>query len=54
MKLVYLVTHFVTLSESPRATSKAPGQRISNFYAGHFRDPDGNKLNAFCFNDLTI
>jgi predicted lactoylglutathione lyase len=26
-----------------------PGQRISNFYAGYFRDPDGNKLNAFCF-----
>ena len=26
----------------------APGQRISNFYAGYFRDPDGNKLNAFC------
>ena len=32
----------------------APGQRISNFYAGYFRDPDGNKLNAFCFNDVTV
>lgn len=26
----------------------APGQRMENFYAGYFRDPDGNKLNAFC------
>ena len=25
----------------------APGQRSDNFYAGYFRDPDGNKLNAF-------
>ena len=25
----------------------APGQRFENFYAGYFRDPDGNKLNAF-------
>jgi len=24
-----------------------PGQRLDNFYAGYFRDPDGNKLNAF-------
>jgi predicted lactoylglutathione lyase len=32
----------------------APGQRISNFYAGYFRDPDGNKLNAFCFNAVTV
>lgn len=31
-----------------------PGQRISNFYAGYFRDRDGNKLNAFCFNDVTV
>jgi predicted lactoylglutathione lyase len=31
-----------------------PGQRISNFYAGYFRDLDGNKLNAFCFNDVTV
>lgn len=27
----------------------APGQRTDNFYAGYFRDLDGNKLNAFCF-----
>lgn len=25
----------------------APGQRGEGFYAGYFRDPDGNKLNAF-------
>ena len=28
----------------------APGSRTENFYAGYFRDLDGNKLNAFCFN----
>jgi catechol 2,3-dioxygenase-like lactoylglutathione lyase family enzyme len=27
----------------------APGARFGNFYAGYFRDLDGNKLNAFCF-----
>lgn len=27
----------------------APGVRSDNFYAGYFRDLDGNKLNAFCF-----
>lgn len=26
-----------------------PGQRSDNFYAGYFRDLDGNKLNAFYF-----
>lgn len=26
-----------------------PGQRIEGFYAGYFRDLDGNKLNAFVF-----
>mgnify|MGYP001190369316 CR=1 FL=1 len=26
----------------------APGDRGNGFYAGYFRDPDGNKLNAFC------
>ena len=26
----------------------APGPRGENFYAGYFRDLDGNKLNAFC------
>ena len=25
-----------------------PGFRFGNFYAAYFRDPDGNKLNAFC------
>jgi len=25
-----------------------PGPRGNNFYAGYFRDLDGNKLNAFC------
>ena len=25
----------------------APGPRGEGFYAGYFRDPDGNKLNAF-------
>ncbi len=31
------------------ATSEgAPGSRISGFYAGYFRDLDGNKLNFFC------
>jgi catechol 2,3-dioxygenase-like lactoylglutathione lyase family enzyme len=26
----------------------APGARSDNFYAGYFRDLDGNKLNFFC------
>jgi predicted lactoylglutathione lyase len=26
----------------------APGPRGDGFYAGYFRDLDGNKLNAFC------
>lgn len=26
----------------------AAGPRGENFYAGYFRDPDGNKLNVFC------
>ena len=26
----------------------APGLRVGNFYAAYFRDPEGNKLNAFC------
>ena len=26
----------------------APGERGSGFYAGYFRDLDGNKLNVFC------
>ncbi|MBV1774696.1 VOC family protein [Burkholderiaceae bacterium DAT-1] len=27
----------------------APGERGPGFYAGYFRDLDGNKLNAVCF-----
>jgi predicted lactoylglutathione lyase len=27
----------------------APGLRGGGFYCGYFRDPDGNKLNFFCF-----
>jgi len=30
------------------ADEGAPGPRGNNFYAGYFRDLDGNKLNAFC------
>lgn len=26
----------------------APGERMKGFYAGYFRDLDGNKLNCFC------
>ncbi|MDE2406001.1 MAG: VOC family protein [Sphingomonadales bacterium] len=26
----------------------APGLRANGFYAAYYRDPDGNKLNAFC------
>lgn len=26
----------------------APGERMPGFYAGYFRDLDGNKLNVFC------
>ncbi|WP_020411221.1 VOC family protein [Microbulbifer variabilis] len=26
-----------------------PGPRGKNFYAAYFRDPDGNKLNFFCY-----
>lgn len=29
----------------------APGARFGNFYAGYFRDLDGNKLNAFYFGE---
>ncbi|MEP6702422.1 MAG: VOC family protein [Betaproteobacteria bacterium] len=31
------------------ATDEGPaGARSDGFYAGYFRDPDGNKLNVFC------
>ncbi|MBN1239031.1 MAG: VOC family protein [Gammaproteobacteria bacterium] len=29
----------------------APGLRFGTFYAAYFRDPDGNKLNAFCMTE---
>lgn len=29
----------------------APGLRGGGFYAAYFRDPDGNKLNAFCMSE---
>ena len=29
-------------------TAGPAGPRGDNFYAGYFRDPDGNKLNVFC------
>lgn len=29
----------------------APGPRGPQFYCGYFRDPDGNKLNAFCLQE---
>ncbi|MEM7469671.1 MAG: VOC family protein [Pseudomonadota bacterium] len=32
------------------ANEGAPGQRMEGFYAGYFRDLDGNKLNAFVAN----
>ena len=31
------------------ADEGAPGPRGEGFYAGYFRDLDGNKLNFFCF-----
>ncbi len=33
------------------ACEGAPGPRGQGFYAGYFRDPDGNKLNAFCIEE---
>ncbi|OYW47035.1 MAG: glyoxalase [Sphingomonadales bacterium 32-68-7] len=30
----------------------APGERGGGFYAAYFRDPDGNKLNAFCMPEM--
>lgn len=35
------------------ADEGAPGARSGNFYAGYFRDLDGNKLNAFCITQDT-
>ncbi len=30
-----------------------PGVRANGFYAAYFRDPDGNKMNAFCVPQAT-
>ena len=38
--------HRVAL-EAGGADEGAPGERGTGFYAGYFRDPDGNKFNAF-------
>ncbi|HSN52646.1 MAG TPA: hypothetical protein VLS87_08955 [Woeseiaceae bacterium] len=38
---------YVTLGTN-RNDKGAPGPRGDQFYAGYFRDLDGNKLNAFC------
>jgi catechol 2,3-dioxygenase-like lactoylglutathione lyase family enzyme len=35
--------------EQGGADEGAPGPRGGGFYAGYFRDLDGNKLNAFCY-----
>lgn len=35
---------YVTLGTNDRER----GPRGEGFYAAYFRDPDGNKLNAFC------
>lgn len=43
------VDAFYKLAMELGATDEgAPGPRSDNFYAGYFRDLDGNKLNAFC------
>ena len=39
--------HAAALAHGGRCEG-APGSRGQGFYAGYFRDPDGNKLNAFC------
>jgi catechol 2,3-dioxygenase-like lactoylglutathione lyase family enzyme len=39
--------HEIALANGGRDEG-APGTRGGGFYAAYFRDPDGNKLNAFC------
>ena len=40
---------YATAMANGAADEGAPGPRgDEGFYAGYFRDPDGNKLNAFC------
>jgi predicted lactoylglutathione lyase len=42
------VDRIYKLAMSMGATDEgAPGDRFPGFYAAYFRDPDGNKLNAF-------
>ena len=42
------VDRLYALARSMGATCEGPpGQRSEGFYAAYFRDPDGNKLNAF-------
>lgn len=38
---------YQTALEAGGTDEGAPGERMPNFYAGYFRDLDGNKLNAF-------
>ncbi len=48
MKTEAEVDAFYNKALSLGATDEgAPGKRIEGFYAGYFRDLDGNKLNAF-------
>jgi predicted lactoylglutathione lyase len=38
--------HAIALAHGGRCEGP-PGERMAGFYAAYFRDPDGNKLNAF-------
>ena len=38
---------YATAMANGASDEGAPGERWPGFYAGYFRDPDGNKLNAF-------
>ncbi|MEL6508064.1 MAG: VOC family protein, partial [Pseudomonadota bacterium] len=39
--------HEIALAKGGSGEGK-PGLRGGGFYAAYFRDPDGNKLNAYC------
>lgn len=46
------VGRLYALARSMGATCEGPpGPRGPTFYAAYFRDPDGNKLNAFCMTE---
>ena len=45
-KVDQLHAHALALGGSDEG---APGDRGGGFYAAYFRDPEGNKLNAFCY-----